>query len=375
MIMEDYNVNDEYKFYLEANIQLHEETSDLRKAASSVIKLPKGDKKQMDLQYFSAVFVSSGINLNGAHFLSSELIKAEGTIINKALDIEHKEEEIIGHLYNRAFVDKEGNHISTEELASMETADLDATKIHVVVAGIIYKNRFPDIANEVANNEWKVSMECYYEDFDVKIGGLLLHKNEAEALGITFDSENLFGKFAKVIKNGVEIAQGNLVRTLRGICFSGCGIVKEPANPPSVILETASDEAKDVLIFNYDSIKDIADEGASIDESIIPEVEEQSELQHNDTVGICVSYKKRIYDSTFEGPDTKVLHEDWCTIYEKSCTAFSRDTTDPNCLRNKINNTTKACVNKFIEEREKLDRRNGLVEALNTVLDKAKKLL
>ena len=73
--------------YLEANIELLEETTARRERASAIIDLPQGKDKQPDLQYFSAIFVSSGENLNHAYFMPSELVKAEGTIVNKALDI------------------------------------------------------------------------------------------------------------------------------------------------------------------------------------------------------------------------------------------------------------------------------------------------
>ena len=72
------------KIYLEADIELHKETAALRERASKIINLPDEKKKQPDLLYFSAIFVSSGENLNHAYFLPSELVAAEGTIINKA---------------------------------------------------------------------------------------------------------------------------------------------------------------------------------------------------------------------------------------------------------------------------------------------------
>jgi len=93
------------KFYIEADITLEEETEDLQKACAAVIDLPRNEDKQPDLQYFSAVFVSAGTNLNGAHFLPSELVKAEDTIVSKALDVEHKEEDVVGHIYDRVFID------------------------------------------------------------------------------------------------------------------------------------------------------------------------------------------------------------------------------------------------------------------------------
>ena len=49
---------------LEADIELLEETAARREKAGTVIDLPQGKDKQPDLLYFSAIFVSSGENLN-----------------------------------------------------------------------------------------------------------------------------------------------------------------------------------------------------------------------------------------------------------------------------------------------------------------------
>ena len=182
----------------------------------------------MDLQYFTAIFVSSGENLNHAFFLPSEIISAKETIASKALDIEHEEDEIIGHIYDYAFTDKKGNKLDVKELANEEKADQDKTEMHVVIAGIIYKSRFPNISKEVADGKWKVSMECYFHNYDVKVGDLIISKKEAEMLGFASDDDSNFGKLAKVFKNKVEIASGAITRVLREICFSGCGIVKIP---------------------------------------------------------------------------------------------------------------------------------------------------
>lgn len=110
---------DKKSILLEADIKVEKETASLRETAASIINLPKDSDKQIDLLYFSAIFVSSGENLNHAYFMPSELVKAEGTIINKALDVEHKEEEIIGHIYERAFMDKEGNPLDLTELSAL----------------------------------------------------------------------------------------------------------------------------------------------------------------------------------------------------------------------------------------------------------------
>ena len=372
------------KFYIEADIKLEEATKDRKKAFAAVIELPRNEDKQPDLQYFSAVFVSAGTNLNGAHFLPSELVKAEDTIISKALDVEHKEEDIIGHIYDRAFVDGEQKRLDLTELADKEDASLnDENKdMHVIIAGVIYKNRFPNLAKEVANGEWKVSMECYFGNYDVKVGDLILTRREAESMGLAHD-DRLFGKLAKVIKKGKEIAEGNLERVLRDIIFSGCGVVKNPANPPSVVLETASEKPRDidpkeVIILDYDKLEEEKNKLTSNkiegDTSVItdPSESEEAELQYNDTTGICVNYRRRVSAKEPQGPDTKVVNTDWCTLFDKGCTSFSRDTTDPECLRNQIEMSAKRHAKTLLNKREKSDKRTELTKRLNETLEKAK---
>lgn len=364
----------EYKLELVAEIELQEETAALRKVAASVIELPKD--KQMDLQYFTAIYVSTGTNLNHAHFLGSELVAAEGTISSKALDVEHKEDEIIGHIYDCAFVDIAGNKLNSKELASMETASLDDKEMHVVIAGIIYKNRFPEIAEEVAANKWKVSMEAYYQDYDIKVGELIINRKDAESLGLTSErSDEAMGKVAKVLKQGKTVAEGTIARVLRNVCFSGCGIVKNPANPPSVILETAQKEEEDTLILEFDDEKSSSNNVTSLNIEDNTEVEE-SALEYKDTTGICVSYKKEVIDSTFKGVGTNVLHSDWCALYEKSCTSFSRDTTDSDCLRNKdVTKVANACIKKLIKQKADNDKRSDLMSKLQATIIKAENYL
>jgi len=255
--------------------------------------------------------------------------------------------------------------------------------MHVVIAGVVYKNRFPNLAKEIADGDWKVSMECYFASYDVKIGNLILTQREAEVMGLAF-SDSLFGKLAKVIKKGKEIAEGTLERVLRGIVFSGCGVVKNPANPPSVILETASEKnskvSKDVIVLDYDLLDEnnkLTSNKVEADTSVITDPSdetEEAELQYKDTVGICVSYKRRVFAEEPQGPDTEVVNTDWCTLYEKGCTSFSRDTTDPDCLKNQAKEAAKSYAKKLINKREESDRRSELTKQLNEALDKAGKM-
>ena len=362
------------KFFLEAPIKIQEETKELREKASKHIELPPEDQKQPDLMYFTAILVSSGENLNHAYFTGSELVAAENTIVNKALDVEHSEKDIIGHIYERTYINKEGNKLELNELASTEKASLDKQDMHIVIAGIIYRNRFPNLAEEVASGKWdSVSMECYYKSYDVKIGDMILSAPEAEALGLASDN-SVLGKVAKVIKDKKEIAKGTVARVLRGICFSGCGIVKNPANPASVIIETAktkseekTKEPDEIIVLDYDKLEK---NNNVTSESVEANVKEEArDGLLDDSTGICVYYKRRVTDK--EG---KVLNNDWCSSYDKACTAFGRDTTDPNCLRNQ--DIRQLAVNAFEElssKRMKQDKRKKLLDGLKAALREAVK--
>jgi hypothetical protein len=217
----------DYKFdpiKLEADIEIVKETDELRETASSVITFP--ENKTPDLMFFSGIFVSAGQNLNHAYFMPSELVKSANTIKNKAIDIEHQESEVIGHIYNSVFIDVSGNKLDVSELSNMDSKELDKMNMDIVIAGILYKSRFPELAKEVAEKKWKLSMETYFQDYDIKIGEVIMSRKEAESLGY---ANEIVGKLAKILKKGKEIAKGEISRVLRGLLFSGCGIVKNPA--------------------------------------------------------------------------------------------------------------------------------------------------
>jgi len=366
------------KFYLTASIKMAEETEALKKEVASVINLPEGSEKQPDLSYFSAILVSTGTNLNNACFLGSELVAAKDTIISKAMDVEHIEHEIIGHIYSSAFTDDGGEALSTIELASTETATLDTKDMHIQIGSIIYKSRFPELSKEIANDEWSVSMECFFKDFDVKIGDMIIPKEAATVLGIEIADEASYGKFAKVIKDGKEVAEGTIARVLRGICFSGCGIVKNPANPPSVILETATETVKDdTVIFNLDLLEpttteeDTAESINVTSKEIEAQQKEESDLEYNDSVGICVSYKKRLEDK-----DGTLLNEEWCAEFSQSCTStFLGDASDQSCLRNKVMKTAASYVEKLFKSKHSENTTVAYLERLQSALDKADKVI
>lgn len=355
-----------YKFYLEADLKEIKPTDALAKEVASVIDLPAEKDRQPDLSYFSSIFVSTGTNLNNAHFLTSEILQADDTISFKAVDIEHEEDQIIGHIYSHAYTDLDGKELSSD-FVKREIAELDKDKIHVEIGSVLYKARFPQIAQEVAEHKWKVSMEAYYRDFDILVGSSIMTKEEAAVLGFDYDNELSYGQNAQVVRGGKVVAEGKIAKVLRGICFSGVGIVKNPANPPSVVLETTAgvnntsnkdsivaedpNKGTNTIIFNYDNLEQSSNNNVTLP-NIEGDVElETSELIYNDSVGNCVSYKKEVTIGEPDKPDSQVVNTNWCAKYERSCTTSPLgDSTSSKCLRVVLKDEVYVAVSKKFNE-------------------------
>ena len=196
-----------------APITVDERVAKEAQEKASVLAFP--DEKQGDLQYIRSVLVSAGTNKNGAHFLPSEMMRAHQTIVNKAIDVEHNEDQVIGHIYDCAFLFKDGEQFDPKQiLADHEQAgqDPDALDVDIVVAGVIHKMRFPDIADEITGGDWKVSMECFFKDFDIKVGEQIITRQEAETLG--YDPQDLIGGFVKVMAGNKALGKHLVSRVL-----------------------------------------------------------------------------------------------------------------------------------------------------------------
>jgi len=203
---------------------------------TSALGIPELSKRQLDLQYITAVFVSSGYNLNSAYFLPSELIMAKDTVIEKPLDLEHAQDKIVGHLFSSAFTYKDGSLFNPDEVASSLGPDVDNVNMDIVTAMRLYKARFPELAEDVDKGKYKVSMECFYRGFDVIVDSLIIPIDEARAIGLV----DVINNIVTVVEGNKSVGKHRVGRVLRGMIFSGCGLVESPANPDSVILETAA---------------------------------------------------------------------------------------------------------------------------------------
>lgn len=387
------------RVYAPIEVDYEVEKSAMEKAA--VLALP--DEKQQDLQYIRALMVSAGTNKNGAHFLPSEMMRARNTVVHKAIDIEHEEERVIGHIYDCAYLYKDGSQFDPLKImADYEAAsrNLDDVDMDIAVVGVIHKMRFPEYAEEISRGEWKVSMECFFKDFDIKIGDTIITRDEAKSLG--YDPNDLIGGFVKVMAGHKEMGIRQVARVLRNITFSGMGIVKNPANPHSIIMETAAhrelmergEQVVDLeMIDNLRGHKIVLSEKAGktqvdkevevadnlVEVAIASADEETPKLYlelDEETGGIrrvltvspnkevaarwsggglpgpgrvgsnidstCVSFKKRLTKfNALDQSEGAVVEEHWCALFEETCPVIGATAKAPECLRNQRNAVTK----------------------------------
>jgi hypothetical protein len=213
-----------------------------------------------DIVTFGAKYVESRENLNRAYFANEELLKAYNTIPYKALDVEHNVEEVIGHIYSSIFVDRKSNTVlDPMVLAKLSPEELNKIDIDVIVGGVVYVDRFPRLEGPVQSKAYKISMETYFDEFDILLeNGVRLSHDEAIGLGLEEFIDQLMGSFEsqdefdKAHTLQVTVADSRQMKMkvfkyLKGLLFSGGGLVLNPACPSCHILTTSGDQEEEEM--------------------------------------------------------------------------------------------------------------------------------
>ena len=190
---------------------------------------------QFDLYYLNTVLVSTGWNKNDDVFDLQEVWGARKTPEDKQFNFMHDESDIIGHITGNKVVDENG--IDIPDSISFDNLP---EKFDIVTSAVLYnswvdperKARMSSIIEEIESNEWFVSMECLFRGFDYAV---------VDPAGdhkiIARDEDSAFlTKHLRVYGGNGEYEGHKLGRLLRNISFSGKGLVRNPANPRSVIL-------------------------------------------------------------------------------------------------------------------------------------------
>ena len=217
------------------------------------------NKDQYDLYYLNSILVSTGWNKNDDVFDMEETWAAKDTPSDKQFNFMHNEADIIGHITGSVVLDQSGNEV--EDISNIE-------KFDIATSAVLYnswtnpelKERMAKIIAEIEEGKWFVSMECLFNDFDYAVV-----TPEGESKVLARDNESAFlTKHLRAYGGSGKYEGYTIGRLLRNIAFSGKGLVSNPANPRSVILNDvnpfASAQAEEITNSNINmENKDMSD--------------------------------------------------------------------------------------------------------------------
>lgn len=187
-----------------------------------------------------SILVSVGANKNDDVFIPSELWAARNSSISKPVNWEHnsgkeidqpnrvvEDNQIIGHTYDCYATDLEGKVIS---------GDVVPESFHVVTKDYLYKYLFPKAVSRVKagceKGDLFVSMEAWFKDYDYLVDDKIVARNEETAF---------LDNYLRACGGNGVYKDKKVKRVLKNYTFGGKGIVKRPANPPSVILSVGNE--------------------------------------------------------------------------------------------------------------------------------------
>jgi regulator of replication initiation timing len=196
--------------------------------------------KQIDLFYLDTILVTTSCNLNNDIFVGSEVWSARATPEDKPFNFGHNQSDIIGHITASYAVDEKyqliDDEISTDELPE---------KFHLLTSAVIYKIHEDEkrqewidkIIAEIEDGKWFVSMEALFRNFDY---GLISPTGESRIVARNEETAVLTKHLRQYGGTG-KYNDYTIGRVLRNITFCGKGLVEDPANPESLILNNLED--------------------------------------------------------------------------------------------------------------------------------------
>lgn len=240
--------------------------------AKTIAKYCPSNPNQIDLHYLTCVLVSLGWNKNDDVFDKSEVLASWKSPEDKPFNYMHDESDIIGHITGNIIVDKQGQVISPS-LSIEEMPD----EIDVVTSAVIYKAwsdveqlvRIREIISEIENNQWCVSMECLFRNFDYSV----VSPDGTQRIVARNEESAFLTKHLRAYGGSGKYEDYKIGRLLRNITFSGIGLVKNPANPRSIILNTNNSLGENLMA---DTVAKTAASEDAKDESVkITDLENQ----------------------------------------------------------------------------------------------------
>ncbi len=231
-------------------------------------------ENQKDLTKLVAILLSTGINRNDDVFLPSEVLPVRNTGAHKPVNLEHDPTQIIGHMIRTFATEKTGARIPDGKKPK-------GKKFNITAEAVIYKFLFPDLVSSIKNradsNTLFVSVEVWFTAFDFLVGSNIIKR--------TPETSSRLESSLKASGGSGSFEGKRLGRVLRNLIIGGIGVVKDPANPESII--------KSVSGFDSEVVSNIEDEVIShnilsslneLDNSETTELIEINQVETEDTM-------------------------------------------------------------------------------------------
>ena len=331
--------------------------------------IAKSNPEQLDLYYLNSVLVSTGWNKNDDVFDVEQVWAARKTPEDKQFNFMHNEADIIGHITANMVVDGTGNEIS-DELSFDELP----SQFDIVTSAVLYNSwsspelqlRMNTLVAEIEEGKWFVSMECLFNDFDYAV-----ITPEGQEKVISRDEASAFlSKHLRAYGGTGEYEGYQVGRMLKNISFSGKGLVDNPANPKSVILESnpfSKSEAKSITEFNIEEYDDMADERlvqevedlkAKLASALTAQSDLQSELANASTEALTIELEEVKAEVATKIEAITTLEEQIVALTEE------KDTFEATLAKNEEKlNEALATIEEKAAEAKLLSRKSALVEA------------
>jgi uncharacterized coiled-coil protein SlyX len=212
----------------------------------------KAELTDRDLYSTQSLFVTTNANLNDDYFLPEETWAARHTPTHKPTNIEHNENQIVGHITSCWAVDENKENILDDSLAVDDLPPI----FHLINGAVIYKawqneelkDRTAKLIQEIESGEKYVSMECLFTNFAYAVERA---NGELEIIP-RGDKTAWMTKHLRAYGGTGKYKDLTIKRVLKNITFSGKGYVDKPANPESIIFN----KTKSTLNLNFSSSLD-----------------------------------------------------------------------------------------------------------------------
>ena len=215
-------------------------------------QLTLAENTDFDLYPVYDIMVSTGWNQNDDVFVGEEVCNARATPKDKPFNLLHKPRQILGHIIDNTLVD-----VDLNEIGEVTAMDGLPAHFHLLSKSVLYRHlssqdkeleqEVAEIIEGIEKNEWFVSMEALFTAFDYAVK---YKSGEEEVIPRTSTTAGLT-KHLRIYKGDGEYNGGHLGRVLRNITFSGKGLVTNPANPESIILNNTKPFAGTAKVLQF----------------------------------------------------------------------------------------------------------------------------